>query len=91
MYCLGMFLFLREIGERIHNKGQLEKVFVILGKYTFPVYLIHWFVLDAIIHITGINTTWIIFRLGAPFVIIAVAILITWIIRKVPVIRNVVP
>lgn len=39
----------------------------ILNQYTFCVYLMHWFVLTAILRFVKINTTFISWRLIAPF------------------------
>ena len=50
-------------------------------------FLIHWFVIERLVNIMGINTKSIVYRIGGPWVIMLIVIGITWIMRKVPLIK----
>lgn len=91
LYSTGVFLLLYEIGKILEKNKLINKVVCFLGQYTFVLYLLHWYAMELIVNITHVNTKWIVYRLGAPFVILAIVIGITWILRKIPVIRNTVP
>ena len=62
-----------------------------MKKYTFSIYLIHWFLLDAITSIMNLNSKTIIYAFGMPIIVIPLCILITYILRKIPIIRHIVP
>lgn len=62
-----------------------------LRNYTFSLYLIHWYVMKIMVKEFGINTQSIYYRLGAPFVILAVTVLVTLVVRKMPFGKNVLP
>lgn len=61
----------------------------VLGQYIFALYLLHWYVMRLITKITNFNTKWIIYRLSPPFIIFVIGI--TWLLRKIPIIKNIVP
>ena len=87
LYSIGIFVFVKNICKKIHN----FKLVNFLSKYTFPIYLIHWFILTFVKTEFGINTKSMIYRLGFPFVVVIVCVFITWILRKVPVLKKIVP
>ncbi len=89
-YSIGVFIFLQFVGEKV-MKTKLKGLFVFLSKYTFPIYLIHWYVHDICINVLNIDSRSIIYRLLGPFAIVSVCIGITWVIRKIPIIRKIVP
>ena len=91
MYSVGVFLFLTDIGKRLMTNKKVEKVICYIGKYTFAIYLMHWFVMNFITVKFQIDTLSIWWRLGAPIPIGLIVIAITWLIRKIPIVRNIVP
>ena len=91
LYSLGVFVLLRDIAAKIEKIDWLRKFIELLGKYTFEVFLLHWFV----INITGLFITIddknLLYRLLFPLFIYAVTVIVTWLLRKIPVIRKIVP
>jgi membrane-bound acyltransferase YfiQ involved in biofilm formation len=66
----------------------------IVGKlkdYTFAIYLLHSFVMDTLILIFDFNTKSILYRLGMPFIIIPICMVLTFIIRKIKFLKKIVP
>ena len=90
-YALGVFVLLRDIAIRIEKNGHLKKFFEMLGKYTFEVFLLHWFIINTAELIFTIDVKNLAYRLLFPLVIYAVTIAVTWVLRKIPVIRKIVP
>ena len=90
LYSFAVFVLFSRIGPRVMASpvGGLVRL---VGKYTFPIYLIHWYVMDTIVRTFHVPTTSIWYRLGAPFVIVPVVMLITWLLRKLPGVRAIVP
>ena len=87
LYSVGIFVFIKELCNII----KLPKIVDCLSKYTFVIYLMQFFVIDILVRLFNINTLSIIYRLGMPIVVIFLIILITYILRKIPVIKNIVP
>lgn len=90
VFSFAVFVFLREVGTWIMSTG-LKRFFDIVAGYSFPVYLMHWYIMDLIKRIFNPDILSLLYRLGAPFVIILVVILITWLLRKIPIVRRIVP
>lgn len=90
LYSVGIFVLFKQIGESIQN----QKLIFILEKissYTFSVYLLHWFVMDIMVRVFTINTFSIVYRMGAPIIIFVICMGITCIIRKIPILRKMLP
>lgn len=87
MYSVAIFVLLKDIGNKITN----YKIINIIGKYTFPIYLMHWYVLRILVKIFSIDTHSLLYRLGAPFIIVPICMLITFVLRKIPLIKKTVP
>ena len=91
LYSFGVFVLLRDIGIWLQKNEKIKKIILFLGKFTFPCYLIHWFLLRLNEHIIHIDTKNIVYRLLAPYVIYALIICITMCIRKIPIIKKILP
>lgn len=90
LYSAGIFLLIKNISKFIKN----EKVICFiewLGSYTFALYLTHWFIMNIMIKVFSINTVSIVYRVIAPFAIYAINIVITYIVRKLPLGQYVLP
>lgn len=91
LYSIGVFVLLKDIGQRVLKVNKIESFVTMLGKYTFPVYLMQFVFLDTLPYLSFVSKYSIIYRLGAPFVIIPIIIGITYIMRKIPIIKHIVP
>ena len=92
LYATGIFIFFKDYGNKIMKK--ISKIINFLSKYTFSTYLIHFFIMDILtILLKKINilNTSLLYRLLGPFIVIPIAILITIILRKIKVVKNIVP
>lgn len=90
LYSIGVFVFLKEVGSKLKN----EKIISIIEKlssYTFALYLLHWFIIDFSTHIFTIDITSIWYRLLGPIIISAICIAIAWLIRKIPILKAIIP
>lgn len=91
VYSVGLFVFIKNNLVNIMDNIKIHNVVSFLDLYTFGIYLIHWFVIQFLIEIFKININSLIYRLLAPFLIILVCIGITYIIRKIPIVKRIVP
>ncbi|SEW36894.1 Surface polysaccharide O-acyltransferase, integral membrane enzyme [Ruminococcaceae bacterium KH2T8] len=89
-YAVGIFIAIRYFSAYVKNET-FWKIINFIGRYTFPMYLMQWFFIDAVGRFTHINTYSMYYRLGAPIPIAAAIILITMGLRKIPVLRYIVP
>lgn len=90
LYSTAVFLFIRNISGFIRSKKFFNLINTIKN-YTFAIYLLHWFVMDLSTFIFGLKTNSLIYILGLPVFIIIFCISLTYIIRKIPVIRRILP
>lgn len=84
---VGIFIFIKELSKKVKK----YKIINFIGKYTFSIYLMHWYILRVLTKLFHLSTVSILYRLGLPFVIIGICILITFILRKIPIIKKIVP
>lgn len=91
LYTFGVFVLLKEIAGIIEKVSWCKKLINIMGKYTFPVYLIHWFVIRIVNDSVSINTKSIFYRLLMLYAIYIVIMIIVWCLRKIPGLRKIVP
>lgn len=87
MYSVAIFILFKDIGSKISN----YKIVYFIGKYTFPIYLMHWYILRILVKLFSFNTYSLLYRLGIPIVIVTICIIITYIIRKIPILKKIVP
>lgn len=90
LYSLAIFVLIKDIGGKIRNEKFINAI-EILGSYTFSVYLMHYYVMDIMVRLFDINVRSLIYRVGAPFVIFVICMGITWCLRKIPILRKIVP
>ena len=91
VYSVGIFVFFRYAGERLMQVSLISKLVNFLKDYTFSLYLLHIFILRTILKVFPVTSKSMSYRLGAPFATFAVTVLVTWLIRKIPVLRKTLP
>lgn len=92
MYSVAVFLLLKQIwGGKLGQVLSAKRLIRFLRNYTFSLYLIHWYVMKIMVKELDINTQSIYYRLGAPFVILAITVLVTAVMRKIPFVKNILP
>ncbi len=91
LYPCGLFVFIKYDLVKIMEYDWVNRIVSFLDFYTFGIYLIHWYILQIMIKVLNINIHSIIYRLGAPFMVIGIAVCIIYVLRKIPLIKNIVP
>ena len=91
LYAVGVFVFLKDVGRWVMARELPAKFVKVLGRYAFEIYLLQFILLDAAIRIPAIDRNSLLYRLGAPFVMIPIIMAFTWCLRKIPVVRRIVP
>lgn len=89
-YASGIFCFFKSYGNKIMDTAA-GKAVNYLKKYTFSIYLLHWFVMKLFLVLYPFDTTKLIYQLGMPLIIVPVCIVITEIMRRIPVVKYIVP
>ena len=90
-YSIGLFVFIKYDLVNIMKCEIIDKMISFLDFYTFGIYLIHWYVLKALIKIFNIHITSIYWKLFAPFLIISISVILIYLIRKIPIVKKIVP
>ncbi|MBR5247879.1 MAG: acyltransferase family protein [Lachnospiraceae bacterium] len=91
LYSVGIFLLVQQISPWLMKCKPLKRVVSFLHSYTFGIYLLHWHLVLFIANGLNLNVYSIIYRLGFPFVLIGLCVGIVYLLRKIPVIRRIVP
>ncbi len=89
LYSIGVFILLKDIGTYIMAKPKANRFITWLNTFSLPIYLMQFIFLD--LGKRFFNSFSIIYRLGAPLVIIPIIIIITILLRKIPIINRIVP
>lgn len=84
LYSTGVFILLKDLSPGIMSFPWLKKLINFLSKYTFAIYLIQFFFLRLFVDILHVNKYSMTYRLGGIILITGLAVCVTWIIRKIP-------
>lgn len=90
LYSAAIFLLVKNLCSKIKNKT-FYSIINRMKKYTFSIYLLHWFCIDFILLIFKPNVQSLLYTFIMPVIVVPVCILITYILRKIPVVRHIVP
>lgn len=92
MYSGEFLLFIKQISEKV-MKTNISKYVHFIKKYTFPIYLLHYFVMELISKNLNLAnyTKSIIYRLGMPFIVIPITIIVATLIRKLRLGKKILP
>lgn len=90
LYSIGIFIFIKYLKISEKFNGLLDKI-ASLSDYTFGVYLMHYLLIDFVLKVFKLNTKNVIYMLIAPWMYISVCMVATWIIKKIPVVKRIVP
>ena len=95
LYAAGIFVFFKTLGDRLMAHPFPGKLINYLAPHTFTVYLLHWFILSAFLKLAGHfgldlgPILW--YRLGAVIVVVPLCLLADLVVRKIPVVRYLLP
>lgn len=87
LYSISIFVFIKYLFKNIKN----IKIIDYLGKFTFEFYLIHRIIIWIIDYVYKPNIFSLSYRLGLPFILVPICIFITVILRKLPIVKKIVP
>ena len=87
LYSVAIFVFLKSISHKLFEINFLKKGVYFLKNYTFAIYLLHFFIINYITQVLkyDINSLLLFFES------IIICILITYLIRKIPILRKLLP
>lgn len=91
LYSVCVYLLGKRTGEKLENKERIKKIVNYLSKYTFAIYLMHIFIIELSLHFFKFDATSLSYRLFYPFVVVIICVVITNIMRRIPIIRRIVP
>lgn len=89
LYSIGIFIFFKENAEKMMRKsGGVIRFF---KNYTFAIYLLHFLIMQGLLKAFHWDAHSFIYRLLAPVLIGSICMGITYVIRKVPIVKNILP
>ena len=91
LYSVGIFTWLRYNGNAIMANKYVKKFVDCISPHTLAIYLLQYFIYTALVKALGIDTRSIVYRLGAPFVVVPVAVAFHILIKRIPVAREILP
>lgn len=98
LYSAAVFVLVKSIVERAHrnkNRIWLDGPVFKMSRYTLAIYLMHWYFLEiitaAIRYFMHQDNTWIVYKLVSPIIAIVFSMALTFLLRKIPLIRKIVP
>ena len=90
LYSTAIFIFLKDIFLKLKNI-KFMRIILFFSKYTFVIYLMHYYVMQVIQKEFELVTISIWYRLGMPLIIIPVCVTFAYVLRKIPIIKHIVP
>lgn len=93
LYSTGIFLLVKQLAMRIKSKKVIN-MFSYLQGYTFPIYLVHRYFLDVFeenLHLVNMERASLLYVVLATVLALILSILTTMLLRKIPVLRHIVP
>jgi surface polysaccharide O-acyltransferase-like enzyme len=90
LYAVGVFVLLKDIGTKV-MESRTQSFFSFLGGYTYPIFLTQFIFLKLIVQLPFVNPKSLVYRLGGPYVIIPMIIAMTAVLRKIPIVKKIVP
>lgn len=90
---IAIFVFIKDINwEKIFNKMKINfSILSNLASCSFGVYLMHMLVKTKITNLLNINTTSYFYRLIFPIILYVICVAIVYCIKKVPILKKIVP
>lgn len=89
VYSVGVYVLLQSIASKISSE-KFWKVINFISGYTFPIYLMHIYVWRISTRL-GIYSRSLTVRLLMPDLVMVICIIITYFLRKIPIIKHIVP
>ena len=83
LYSVAVFLFFKNVGTKILNIHLVNKLVLIISRYSFSIYLLHFFILQALTKV-GVNIYPLEYRLISPLFIVGFIVLVVAVLRKIP-------
>ena len=93
LYSTGIFLLVKQLAMRIKSRKAI-KAFKYMQGYTFPIYLIHRYFLDVFeenLKLVDIERASLLYVFLATVLALILSVLTTMLLRKIPILRNMVP
>ena len=90
-YSIGIFMFLCSASRWCARVKILRQIVELIAKYSFPIYLMHWYIVNFINRYNPVVHYSLKYRLIAPIGIAGACILIADILRKIPIVKCIVP
>lgn len=91
LYSVGIFVLIKYDLVKILKFDIISRIVNYLDFYTFGIYLIHWYFLKFFEITFNLNFTSIVYRLLIPIPVLIISVISIYLLRKVPLIRNIVP
>lgn len=91
MYSTAIFVWCRYNADKVMNNAIARSFVETINPHTLSIYLLQFFIYSTMIRAFDINTISIFYRLGAPIIIIITAVIISKTIKRLPVIKTIMP
>lgn len=91
LYSFAVLVGLRDICEKLMSSIIIRSTINVLANNALPIYLLHYFFLDSARRLFNFDeTTWI-YRVCAPIIVILIVIGLSYVLRKIPLVRDTLP
>ena len=96
VYSTGIFLFIKKRAVLVLRYKVIEKITSYICSFSFGIYLSHWYIMELVRDILfkdifDLQNYSIVYRLGAPFIIIPLSCCCIYLMRKIPGLKIFVP
>lgn len=86
-----VFVFFKQVFGRKTFSDKAQKLIKTLSGLSFGIYLIHFYILMPAVRETGIDCSSVFFKVGGAIVLYAVSSIIVFLLKKIPLVKKLVP
>ena len=91
LWSIGVFVLLKELGSYFMQKKLVNRIVNCCSKYSYGIYLIHWYILQFCVERLHMNKFALKFRIAFPFVLLLMSMGVIRLLRKVKIFRYILP
>lgn len=88
-YSLAVFVLLKQLFRDI--KDSQVRVFNLVSNFSLGIYFLNSYIIAIIVRLCNIDSQSLVWRLGGCFIVIPIVMIIIYIMRKIPLIKRIVP
>lgn len=91
LFSIAVWILIKQLFTVNFTGKALEKTVNFIKPHIFGLYLIHFYIIELLTNCLNLTNTQFLFSIGMPFIVIPLAITILHVMKRIPIVKNVIP